>query len=90
MHKDVEFHIDRWHREHGSTIVAHSYTDACQLAVTECIAHGVTVKLDVVVWSEAGAKAYGGDDAASQYRNNPHDSVFERFEVKVNNVGRIP
>jgi len=46
--------------------------------------------LDVLVWSEEGARAYGGSDAVERYEEDPEASVFERFEVSVNNVGTVP
>jgi predicted DNA-binding protein len=50
---------------------------------------GGEARLDVLVSSEAGAEAYGGDDAVEQYLEDPEASVFARFEVRVNAQGRI-
>lgn len=46
--------------------------------------------LDVIVYSEEGAMAHGGDDAVREYLEDPEASVFERIEIKVNNLGRVP
>lgn len=46
--------------------------------------------LDVLVWSKAGVKAFGGDDAVERYEEDPEASVFERYEFKCNMVGRVP
>lgn len=32
----------------------------------------------------------GGDDAVERYNEDPEASVFERFEINVNAVGRVP
>lgn len=45
--------------------------------------------LDVIVWSRKGARFHGGDDAVERYEEDPEASVFERFEFKVNSVGRV-
>jgi len=48
------------------------------------------VTLDVLVYSEEGAKAFGGDDAAAEYREDPDASVFRRVELTINDMGRVP
>lgn len=87
-HKDVEFHV----APVGSTAPANiskTWADACEVVVLGAIM-GNKMHVDVVVWSESGARWYGGSDAVEQYREDPEASVFERFEVKVNAVGRVP
>lgn len=64
--------------------------EATGLAFTVAASHGETVNLDVLVWSEEGAEWYGGESAVEQYQEDPEASVFERFEVRVNPVGRVP
>lgn len=80
-HKDVEYHVE--------DKVFSDPKDAFVAVCNECIAHG-SARLDVVIWSKAGAKAFGGDDAVEQYKDDPDASVFERFEFKCNAVGRVP
>jgi hypothetical protein len=48
------------------------------------------VIIDVLVYSEAGARAFGGDDAVTEYRDDPEASVFRRVELTVNDMGRVP
>lgn len=86
LHKDVEFAVD----VNGQEKTFGTFKEAAEAAVQEAISHGETVNLDVLVWSEAGAEAWGGDDAVEQYEEDPEASVFERFEVSVNAVGRVP
>ena len=49
-----------------------------------------SANLDVLIHSTFGAKFYGGSDAVDQYKEDPEASVFERFEIRVNAVGRVP
>lgn len=43
-----------------------------------------------LVWNAQAALEYGGEDALERYREDPEASVFERFEIKVNAIGRVP
>ncbi len=63
--------------------------DAAQAVFYLLVSRGRAV-LDVLVYSEEGAKAHGGEDAVERYREDPDASVFERFEFYANCVGRIP
>ena len=49
---------------------------------------GVAV-LDVIVWSEAGARAYGGDAAAAVYAEDPDASVHDRIVISAISQGRV-
>lgn len=82
----VEYHVDRGSSD---TFVSGDFKAAVVVAMTEAIARGEST-LDVVICSEAGALAFGGDDAADRYREDPEASVFERYEIRVNNAGRVP
>lgn len=86
VHKDVEFAVDDWS---GKERVFKTFEEAAGFALQIAVSNGES-KLDVLVWSEAGAKAWGGDDAVEQYGEDPEASVFERFEISVNAVGRVP
>ena len=83
---DVEFAVDDTSgREH----VFKDWDEAAGFALSMAVARGESA-LDVLIWSKTGARAYGGDDAVDQYNEDPDASVFERFEIKVNAVGRVP
>lgn len=86
LHKDVEFAVDVG----GEEKIFYSFKEAAEAALQEAISHGETVNLDVLVYSAEGAKAWQGDDGAEQYEEDEEASVFERFEVSVNAVGRVP
>lgn len=51
--------------------------------------HGSEVTLDVLVYSEDGAQWYGGDDAAERYADDPDASVFQRFKLRVADLGQV-
>lgn len=86
-HKDVEYAVA------GASIGRDSnfktFDEAAAHAVVIALTRG-KADIDVLIWSESGAKFYGGDDAVDQYNEDPEASVFERFEVRVNAVGRVP
>lgn len=86
VHKDVEFAVDD---ASGREQIFHTYEAAAAQALAVAISTGES-SLDVLIYSAEGAKAYGGDDAVEQYEDDPDASVFERFEISVNNVGRVP
>lgn len=86
VHKDVEFAVDD---ASGNERIFKTFEEAAAFALAIGTSRGESV-LDVLIYSEAGAKAYGGDDAVEQYEEDPDASVFERFEIRVNAVGRVP
>ncbi len=62
--------------------------EAQAFALSVAMSRGDSV-LNVLVHSECGAMAFGGDDAVESYREDPDCSVFERYEISVNCAGRI-
>ena len=85
-HKDVDYSVlDGSDKER----IFGSFDEAAGFALGMAIARG-EADLDVLIWSESGARFYGGDDAVDQFDEDPEASVFERFEITVNNAGRIP
>jgi hypothetical protein len=86
-HKDVEFHVAEAAGQEAK--VFKTFKEASERVVSLCISRGQAI-MDVVVWSEAGARWLHGDDGVTQYEEDPDASVFERFEFKGNFVGRIP
>lgn len=87
-HKDVEYHIDEIG---GGTFITHSFDKASAYAVRQSIDLGEKwTNVDVVVWSEAGAKWWGGDEGVRRYHEDPEASVFDRLVVKAQSQGMIP
>jgi hypothetical protein len=70
-HPDIEFHTQL------------ENSDAVKVVDTwnEALAYlrGEPGLIDVCIWSEQGAYAYGGSDAGEQYLVDPDASVFERW-----------
>jgi hypothetical protein len=83
-HAQVSFEVTRG--EHTRTFT--KFPEAVEHAFV-LAAGGDNVTLDVLAWSRAGAKAWGGDDGAEVYDEDPEASVFERYELTVNFVGRV-
>jgi len=85
-HRDVEYAVEDGG---GHQRTFHDFDEAAGFALTMAVSRGET-DLDVLIWSEEGAEWYGGSDAVEQYNEDPEASVFERFEIHVNAVGRVP
>lgn len=85
-HPDVEYSVEDGS---GRERVFKTFDEAAGFALGMAMARG-EADLDVLIWSEKGAEWYGGDDAAEQYNEDPEASVFERYNITVNNAGRIP
>jgi hypothetical protein len=85
-HKDVEYAVED---ASGQERVFKSFDEAAGFALSIGASRGHAA-LDVLVWSRAGARWYGGDDAVERYDEDPEASVFERFEIRVNPVESVP
>lgn len=85
----LEFHVE----DEGKLGDAHVFAlfeDASSFAIARAVSHGKPVKLDVVIYSKAAARAWGGDDAVDVYEDDPEASVHERIIVRAESQGRIP
>jgi len=85
-HKDVEYAVEDGS---GKDRIFKTWDEAASFALGMAASTG-SANLDVLIYSTWGAKFYGGPEAVAQYKEDPEASVFERFEIRVNNVGRIP
>ncbi len=85
-HPQVEYHVDGGQSD--APFITGYADRAMVVALDYAIARGTAV-LDVCIFTEAGARAFGGDDAVERYREDPDASVFERYEITVNNAGRV-
>lgn len=85
-HKDVEFHVND---AQGNPRVFKSWDEAGGYAVSLAVGGLRDVHIDVVIWSEAGARWWMGDAGVEQYREDPEASVFNRYEIKANDQGRV-
>jgi hypothetical protein len=89
-HKDVEFVVEGYGGKGSKTSVFSSFDNAAGYAVAGAASTGIKHHIDVIVWSKAGARWYGGDDAAEMYEDDPDASIFERLTVDVSDEGKIP
>ena len=86
-HQDLEFAVE----DHsGRERIFKSFDEAAAFAVGLAASDGRKHNLDVLIWSRAGARAWGGSDALERYNEDPEASVFERIEITADSVGRIP
>jgi len=83
--KDVEFAVDD---ASGDQRIFDTFDEACGFAVS-LAASGRKVNLDVLIYSEAGARRWGGDEAVKEYREDPDASVSDRIEIRAESKGRI-
>lgn len=86
-HPQVEYAVDD---AGGKERIFKTFDEAAGFAVAIALTGREHVNLDVLIWDKSGARFYGGEDAVEQYEEDPEASVFERFEIKVNAVGRVP
>ena len=86
-HKDVEYAVDGYD---GNQKTFKRFDEAAIFAVQVALAHGRKVNLDVLVYSKAGARSVQGSEGVALYEEDPEASVFERLEIKVHSVGRVP
>ena len=88
--KDVDFEVDfagKPKRTDGP-FYTHDYGEAASMAIAMA-ASGRPVHLDELISSEAGARAWGGDEAVEQYREDPDASVHDRVVVRTESKGRV-
>jgi hypothetical protein len=83
--KDLEFHVD----VNGNTQVFNAFATAIEVAVVYSIRTGRPVFVDVVTWSEKAAYAFAGSDGVERYAEDPNASIFQRIEIRANDLGRI-
>jgi hypothetical protein len=86
IHPQVEFAVTL---ADGSEFVTHDADEAAGRAIVVGLSHGEPVYLDVLIFDEEGARAYGGEEAVEHYLEDPSASVFERLEISVHYVGRV-
>ena len=84
-HRDVEFIVSAGDTEQ----TFRGFDKALMHAFSVALAEGEAT-IDVLVYSEEGAHAFGGDDAVEEYQEDPEASIFRRFEIRVNDAGRVP
>jgi hypothetical protein len=85
-HKDVEFAVTDGS---GRERIFKTFDAAAGFAVVMAVSHGGVSNVDVLIYSKAGARAYGGDDAVEEYLADPDASVSDRIEIRADHIGRV-
>jgi hypothetical protein len=85
-HKDFEFSVED---DSGRERIFKKFNEAAGFAVGMAVSQEKDVNLDVLCWTKAGARAWGGDCGVEQYNEDPEASVFERFVIRAKSVGRV-
>lgn len=84
---DLEFHVSN---ERGqATTIFTNFDKAAGFALAKACSSGVEMQIDVVTWTKAAARAWGGDNAVEVYESDPEASVHERILIKAQALGRI-
>jgi hypothetical protein len=87
--KDLEFHVSAATTPKTEKVLK-DFGEACAYAVSRCVSGELTMLIDVVTWSRAAARAWGGDAAVERYEEDPDASVHERIVIKAHSQGQIP
>lgn len=86
-HDDVVFEVSAGE---ARTRVKHKWDEAVVEAFALSASRGgAEAVIDVLVHSEAGARAWLGEHGVEMYREDPEASVFQRFSVRAQDKGRI-
>jgi hypothetical protein len=84
--KNLEFAVN----DHsGRERIFKTFDAACGFAVAMATADGNHHNIDVLAWSEAAARAWGGEEGVESYREDPDASVTDRIVIKAERQGRI-
>jgi hypothetical protein len=86
--KDLEFQVSQV-RSFSPSTTFKSFEKACSHAVSLACSHGEDVQIDVLAWTRAAARAWGGDAGVEIYNEDPEASVHERIIIKAESKGRI-
>jgi hypothetical protein len=88
-HKDVEFAVEFAGPRGGQEKMHRSFEEAAGTAIAMAASTGQEVYLDVLIYSKAGARWWGGDTAVEMYEEDPEASISQRVIVRAEDEGRI-
>ncbi len=83
-HPEVEYVVEADRAERAYP----TFDEALVYAFSVAMSAG-QARIDVLVYGEEGAEAFGGSEAVEEYREDPDASVFRRFEIEVRDIGRV-
>ena len=85
-HKDIEYAVDDFS---GKERIFKTFDEAAGFAVAVAASGKEDVSIDVLIYSKAAARAYGGDDFADEYAEDPDASVSDRIVITAESVGKV-
>lgn len=85
-HPDIEFAVND---ASGKERIFTTFSEAAGFAVVISLS-GRDSAIDVLIYSEEGARAWDDDEGVKAYREDPEASVFQRIAIKANDLGRVP
>jgi hypothetical protein len=85
---DLEFHVG--YENSTDATIFHDFDKAAGHAVAQCCGTGSTMVIDVVTWTKAAARKWGGESAVEVYESDPEASVHERIVIKAEALGHVP
>ena len=87
-HPDVEYEV--YDSSGRFPSVFRTFSEAAGFALMDGVPQGIVMNIDVLVYSEAGARFWGGQEAAVQYRRGLESDLIARIEVTGDvTVGRM-
>lgn len=87
VHSDVEFAVGTYGTT--KTTIYKNAEEASAIAIARSVSGMGDQVIDVLIYSRAGARWFGGDDAAAIYEEDPDASVYDRIVVRAESHGRI-
>ena len=85
-HAQAEFAVDG---ADGKQRTFKTFAEALEFAVVRAASDGNAHNVDVLLYSPAAARWWGGDDAVEQYREDPDASVSDRVVIRAEFKGRV-
>lgn len=86
MAKDLEFAVDD---PSGKQKIFRSFKETCEFAVIKSASSGEEVVVDVLTYSRAGARRWGGEHGVEEYNADPDASVHDRIVIRAESQGRV-
>ena len=84
---DLEFHVSD--KDGTASTIFHNFDKAAGFAVSRCCTSGVTAVIDVVTWTRAAARKWGGEAGEETYDDDPEASVHERIVIRAYAQGHV-
>lgn len=85
--RDLEFHVSD--EDHTNTKIFLAFDKAAGYAVARACSHGINVNINVVTWTRAAAKKWGGEYGLEVYDSDPEASVHDLIVVKAESQGHV-